>query len=194
MQAILAMLLASTLAQSPTKKLIEWSGATTNVMFCENPDMYEAAPFDGMVMTILGKDGKGTVDLGWDSWGKKAFTREQFAEAIKDLKETPRKKFTDCFLRFNSAPGEFSFFDEEAWAVALNNSKLAAWIAKEVGAKGLMFDNEAYGVPTFGYPHQNSLKPASFEEHQQLARRRGVEFIKAINSEYSDITILMTFA
>jgi len=186
---------AGMITNGPTKaKLLEWGGDSPSVQdFRDHIDRIEATPFDGTVISVTGKDGDKVVDLGWRFWCKESYKPEHFTEPVKILKAAKRKQFTDCFLRVNVTPGDISFLDDKGWSSILENAKAAAWVAKESKLKGWMFDVEQYEKQVFKYPDQNKMQPGSFEEYQKAARRRGSDFIKTINSEYPDITILMTF-
>lgn len=177
------------------KKLIEWGGDSPNTrQFREQIATLEKSPFDGTVISAIGKNGDAAIDLAWQGFGVQAYTREHFAEAVKDLQATERHRFTDCFLRFNNTPGGVDFFDDAGWAAIVSHARLAAWIAHEGGLKGWMFDTEQYEKQQFKYHDQRDAKTRSFAEYCAAARRRGQEFIRAVNSEFPDITILFTFA
>ncbi len=188
------LLLAVTvpLGPVPVKKLIEWGGDSPNThQFREQIEIMEKSPFDGTIVSAIGTNGD---DLGWLAFGARALKRESFAEAVKDLQATPRHRFTDCFLRVNVTPGNVDFFDDAGWSGIVSNGKLAAWIAHQGRLKGWMFDIEQYEKQTFKYHDQPGSKDKSFTDYCAVARRRGNEFMKAVNSEYPDITILFTFA
>lgn len=180
---------------SRPKRLIEWGGDSPNTrQFREQIATLEKSPFDGTVITAIGKEGDKTIDLAWQSFSGQAFRRESFADAVNDLRATERRRFTDCFLRFNDTPGGVDFFDDAGWSAIVSNAKLAAWIAHEGGLKGWMFDTEQYEKQQFKYRDQRHADSKSFAEYCAAARRRGQEFIRAVNSEFPDITILFTFA
>jgi hypothetical protein len=75
----------------------------------------------------------------------------------------------------------------------LANARLAARIAKKVHFRGLLFDVEQYHGKLFSYPSQPQRKAHSFTQYRHQVRQRGREFMAAINSDYPDITILLTF-
>ena len=179
----------------PTKaKLLEWGWKSPSVQdFRDHIDRIEAAPFDGTVISVTGTNGDRQVNLARHFWCDKPFKREYFADAVRDLKAAKRKQFTDCFLRVNVTPGDVCFLDDKSWSVILENAKVAAWVAKDSKLKGWMFDVEQYKKQVFKYADQNKMQPGTFEEYEKATRRRGGDFIRAINSEFPDITILMTF-
>src|SRR6266404_1579170 len=95
--SIVLCLFAEASAQStqPTKKLIEfgWDEPDTAFLRKHIAEM-EKTPFDGTVFHL-------NQDFLWNSWSKRAFTEAELQSAIDDLKNTPLKKFTHNFLRFN---------------------------------------------------------------------------------------------
>src|SRR5947208_14377496 len=92
----------STAAQ---KRLIEfgWDEPDTAFLRQHIAEM-EQTPFDGCVFHVPG-------DFLWQCWGKRTFIETELRPAIEDLKNTPLKKFTHNFLRFNVAPGDVDWFD-----------------------------------------------------------------------------------
>src|SRR5947207_38753 len=99
---VLLLLVCASLDAAPAKKLIEWGGdSPTAHQFRERIETLEKSPFDGTVITAIGKDGVKEINLAWEAFGPRAFKREQFSEAVKDLQAAKPKRFTDCFLRFN---------------------------------------------------------------------------------------------
>ncbi|OAI55979.1 hypothetical protein AYO47_02350, partial [Planctomyces sp. SCGC AG-212-M04] len=172
------------------KKLIEWGWDEPDTAFMRtNIEKMEQFPFDGLVFHA--KTDKG-ANLAWEVWGDKRFSEVDFRQAVDDLKATKFNRFTDRFLRVNVTPGKVDWFDDEAWASVLNNFGVAARVAKEGGCKGFMFDTEQYdgAVTLFDYRQQ---KGKTFAECQAKVRQRGQEWIKAVNKEFADITILLTF-
>lgn len=191
----LLLVISVPLGQAPSKKLIEWGGDSPNTrQFREQIATFEKSPFDGTVISAIGKDGDKSVDLAWLAFSTTAYKREWFAEAVKDLQAARPKRFTEDFLRFNNTPGGVDFFDDAGWSAIVNNAKVAAWVARQGGLKGWMFDTEQYEKQTFKYKDQRDAKTRSFDEYKAAARRRGNELIRAVNGEFPDITILFTFA
>ena len=197
MTSLCALLLVTSvpLGPAPSKKLIQWGAGSPNPrQFREQIDTFEKSPFDGTVISATGKDGDKSVDLAWQAFSPTVFKREHFAEAVKDLQAAKPKRFTENFLRFNDTPGGVDFFDDAGWAAIVNNAKVAAWVARQGGLKGWMFDTEQYEKQQFKYHDQRDAKTRSFAEYSAAARRRGNEFMRAVNSEFPDIIILFTFA
>lgn len=178
----------------PGKKLIEfgWDEPDTAYMRDHITEM-EKTPFDGCVfhLTYTKPDGS-TAAAVWETWGKHAFTADDFAKARADLKATSLKRFTHNFLRFNTAPGDVDWFDD--FTPILNNARLHAMIAREGHAAGLLFDIEQYNAQLFNYRKQRDVAAKSWDEYAAQAKQRGREVMKAFQEGYPDLIIFMTWA
>ena len=64
--------------------------------------------------------------------------------------------------------------------------RIAAWIAKQSGCKGILFDPEPYTPPhaQFGYAAQPGRAQHSFNQYAAKARQRGREVMQAVVKEY----------
>lgn len=87
-------------------------------------------------------------------------------------------------------PGELD--DNAAWARAIENWKIVAKVAKEMGFEGILFDNEEYftkwqniegDVDHTNDPNINQLRA--------LASKRGREIMEAVNSEWPDAAVIV---
>lgn len=85
------------------------------------------------------------------------------------------------------------------WSVLEHNTRLSARFCKVAGLRGLWLDTEQYG----GYRMPNGVpKPADFREGNfplgrdtpDVLRKRGQQWIRALQSELPEIRILITFA
>jgi hypothetical protein len=173
---------------APAKKLIEWGWDEPDTKFMrENIAAMERRPFDGVVFHVAGSKGG---NFTWEMWGGRKFDRDEFQQAVEDLKATNFHRFTQRFLRVNVTPGDVDWFDDDAWSTVRENFRTAAAIAKEGGCTGFMFDVEQYEGQLFNYAQ---LPPRPLAEYQAKVRQRGEEWIEAVNSQFPDITILLTF-
>jgi hypothetical protein len=177
--------------QPQVKKLIEWGWDEPDTKFMRaHIEQMEQFPFDGMVFHVTsGKGGSLTSEM----WGSRTFAPDEFRQALDDLKATKFRRFTDRFLRANVTPGTVDWFDEQAWATVLHNAGVAARLAKQGGCKGFMFDVEQYEGKPFDYRQQKQRDTKTFAEYQQRVRQRGKEWMRAVNEEFPDITVLLTF-
>jgi hypothetical protein len=192
---VLVMSVAALRAQStaPAKKLIEFGWDEPDTAFMKKHiAAMEQIPFDGTVFTITYSkpDGNRRPFMA-EAWGTRTFTEAELKASAEELKSTPFKKFTCNFLRFDVTPGDVDWFDD--FTPIVTNARLAAKVAHEGKAKGLLFDIEQYGSPLFNYSKARDAKRKSFEAYAKQARRRGREVMTAFQSGYPDLTVFLTF-
>jgi len=182
--------------QAPHAKLIEWGWDQPHTAYLrEHIGEMEKAPFDGVVLGVVVRDAGGkTMDFTWQAFGQQAFTREQVAPAIADLRATRFRKFTDNFLRFNVTPGDVDWFDGSGWPTICANARLAATIVREGRLTGLMFDCEQYNAKLFDYREQAGRNQHSFDDYAKEVRKRGAEVMRGINAACPNLTILLPVA
>ena len=174
------------------KKLIEWGWDEPDPHFMrQNIARMESLPFDGVIFHVSGDRGG---NFSWDLWGSRKFELAEFSRAIDDLRATPFRRLTDRFLRVNVTPGGVDWFDDSAWDVVAHNFAVAAQIAKQTGCVGIMFDVEQYGKQLFNFGKQPQRTGKTFDAYRAQVRRRGRQWMKAVNASYGDITVLLTYA
>ena len=126
----------------------------------------EKLPLDGLLISVFPNEwmgGEGYRNLMW--FGGAPFTREDFSQAVADLKATEFKRFTDNFMDFPTTVNNWGFtvgdgelkphpvsytFDNvdwfnKGWSKIAENGAVAAYVAREGGLKGLLMDVEPYG-------------------------------------------------
>ena len=169
----------------PSKKLIEFGWDEPDTAFMrQHIAAMEQTPFDGTVFHVPG-------DFLWQAWGKRKFSDAELQPALDDLKNTPFKKFTHNFLRFNVAPGDVDWFDD--FSAITGNARLAARIAKEGKAAGVLFDIEQYNTPLFTYASRRDAKTKSWDAYAAQARQRGREVMTAFQEGFPDLVVFLTF-
>ena len=89
-------------------------------------DEIEQLPFDGLIVD---------VGLGDAPWGTMAYTRAQFDAEVAMLQSIPFTKLTDNFEMFNVRAGDVGWFDDAAFAVVINNARVAAQIAQALAER-----------------------------------------------------------
>jgi hypothetical protein len=146
---------------------------------------------DGLVLDLRKNIDKARFSMC--VWGPEVLRLEDYSQSFEALKDTKFSRFTDNFLQFHVVPGNVDWFNQEFSAV-LANAGLAAKIAKEVHFKGILVDFEQYRGKLFQYQMQQNKNIHSLKEYKQQAKKRGREFIQAINAAYPDIIILMPWA
>ena len=196
---LLAMLMSTSLfaqdgrpvALSPDKKLIEWGWDEPGTAYMRaNSERMDRFGFDGVIFHLDTPKGNFT----WECWSNKRFEYADFAGAVADLKACKFRRMTDNFVRFNVCPGDVDWYDDAGFATVCSNAAAAAKVAREGGCKGFMFDVEVYNKQLFAYASQPDASTKSFAEYETKVRQRGGQFMRAINGEYPDITLLLTYA
>jgi hypothetical protein len=176
------------------KKLIEfgWDEPDTAFMKAHVVEM-EKTPFDGCVFHVryAKPDGK-RGDFLWECWGKRAFTETELGPAMEELKATTFQRFTENFLRFNTAPGDVDWFDD--FGAIVNNARLSAKIAHDGRSRGVLFDIEQYNHPLFNYRKQRDAASKSWDDYAKQVRQRGREVMAAFQQGYpGGVTVFLTF-
>jgi hypothetical protein len=161
----------------------------------ENLATMERRPFDGVVIRVSGaKPHGGTVPLNW-AFQDQVWSQSWFQEDVDTLKSCSSEKLSDNFILLNANPGSVDWFDDEGWTNIVEHCRIAAWVAKQGGAKGILFDPEPYAPPNavFDYAAQPQGDLHSFAEYYEQARVRGQQMMQAIAGEYPDITLFCYF-
>ncbi|MBR7131671.1 MAG: hypothetical protein IKC82_06795 [Lentisphaeria bacterium] len=115
-------------------------------------------------------------------------TKEDLKEWVEVFSKYKFKKLTDNFFGMTTAQFGDDWFDDATWNKVLNNHKMLAWMAKECGFKGVVFDAEPYTVTCSPFAYRNNSKH-SFAETEAKVRERGRQYARALTSVYPDITI-----
>jgi hypothetical protein len=84
------------------------------------------------------------------------------------------------------------WFSDADWDAVTANAGLLARAAREGGCKGIFFDPEPYGKNPWHYHDQPRAGEKSFPEYQAMVRRRGAQFMTALQQNYPGI-VLHTF-
>ncbi len=167
------------------KKLIEFGWDYPNISFLKaNIHSMEEKPFDGVVFSF-----------DFDIYN--AFDTTQQPDSkfqYNDLVKIQWKKFTDNFLfvRGASVSGAH-WLDDNAWVKIIRNIKKVSKALAVSKAKGIGFDPEFY----FNNPDLNPwiyktslYNHLSYQQVGDYVRKRGNQFINALQSEKPDVKIL----
>jgi hypothetical protein len=133
-------------------------------------------------------------EFGWCAFSKIRFNADDWKHAVDDLKATKFTRFKDNFLQLTVYPGDVDWFAPE-WSNIAHNAGVLARLAKQSGCKGIMLDPEAYATHIWHYNAfpEEWRKGHTFEEYRKRVRECGKEFMRAINAEYPDITLLTLY-
>lgn len=159
--------------------------------FIDNVKEFEKTPLDGVCVHVLGNKEKGRrYQCFREIANAPRWTRESLDDMIAPLRKmTSYACFRESFLGGWQPPRtRLAWTDDEAWSVASNNFRCAAWLAHEGNLRGLNWDVEDYTRQKqfFRVPGD----PA-YPELLKLARRRGREIFGGIFEEFPDITMFM---
>lgn len=167
---------------APTKLIaLGWDKPDTATLRKNLKEM-EQTPFSGVIVDVTGKKDNGEKVSFYHAFNGDKWEREWFQSSLDDLKAIQSDKLTDNFIQVTANPGSVDFFDDEGWAQIIDHMRIAAWIAKEGGLKGISFDAEAYKKPyhQFSYAAQPQQAKHTFEEYVAKSRERGRQMIEAI--------------
>jgi hypothetical protein len=175
------------------KRVIEFGWGEPDAAFMRRHlDQMERLPFDGCVFHVAyARPGGGQGLFVWEAWGRRAFTAEELEASLGDLWATSFRRFTHNFLRFNVTPGDLDWFDD--FGAVLSNARLAARVAREGNARGILFDIEQYEEPIFTYAKQRHAGTRSWEAYAAQARQRGREVMAAFQDGYPGLTVFLTW-
>jgi hypothetical protein len=184
--SVTAMAAAASGAQARPKKLIQYGWDIKEPAYvAEHIREMEQKPFDGL-MTRTNADGFSHIFFN------KTLDEPQTAAYLEAMKSIPWEKFTDNFFMMYSR-SNMDWFSEEDWAPdgwVLRNVRLCAWAAKVGRCVGVCFDPEWFwGRSPWTYQEQPRAKEKSFAEFEQIVRKRGAQFMEALQEEYPDLVV-----
>jgi hypothetical protein len=166
---------------SPTintgKKVIEYGwDAPYPSYVAQHQEAVESQPFDGVMLRVQPPEKQSVFTR--ERWGGAALDRE-----FSILRSIQWKKFTDNFLVAYSA-SNMDWFSDSDWDAVSYNIGLLAREARLSRCKGIVFDPEAYGPNPWHYPAQPHAGSKSFAEYQAIVRKRGAQFMRAIENNF----------
>jgi uncharacterized protein YukE len=168
------------------KKLIEfgWDMPTPDFVK-QNIQQMEKRPFDGIVMTL---------NAGSNVFLHKPYDPKKFTQDVNNLQATNFSKFTDNFVLMGATTEEgWDWFSESGWKASEQNIRLLAKTARAGRCVGIAFDPEPYGVNPWFYPNLPGAAEKSFQEYWEQVRKRGTQFIQALQQELPGVKVLTLF-
>ena len=196
--ALLAALAATVAAgdMRRPKKLIAtgWDMADSTRLRA-NLEQMEQRPFDGVVLRLEGRIDETKRCLVRTAFIHRKWERAWFQHCIDNLKACRFRRFTDNFVLIGANPGNVDWLDDAGWAEIVDHWRIAAWLAKQGGCKGLLFDPEPYAKPwaQFRYAAQPERDKHSFDDYCEKARERGRQVMGAVAAEHPDLTLYCYF-
>ena len=151
-------------------------------------------PFDGLALNLTVPEAKKNAPFG-AMFKAVDWSRAWFQPSIAELKKVSSPRLTDNFLTVGSSPGDVDWFDDDGWRQVIEHWRIAAWIVRQAGLKGILFDPEAYSLPhaQFRYSAQPQRERHRFEEYYAKARSRGREVLRAVAEECPNLVLFCYF-
>ena len=151
----------------------------------KNIEYIESMPFDGMFIHIP------------QSWqvmdGGKSLSYDSIYSEIGILNKAFKKFKYNYLYIFIKYPGDF--WDDKVWEITAENYGKMARAAKEVGFKGIVYDNEEYGKgPTIkkwlNYGDEFYRNPKyDLNQHRDQAMFRGKQVMVAMVEEFPQVEV-----
>jgi hypothetical protein len=173
----------STAQTRPAAKLIEygWDAPRPEFVRTHIREM-EQRPFDGVIMRLS--------DGGGDIFRPQAWDADTLAPQLSVLRDIQWQSFDSNFLAMYAA-SSMDWYDDTEWSAVAAHAAFMARAARACRCAGLMFDPEPYGPSPWTYAEQTHAADRTFGEYQVIVRRRGREFMRALQREYPGIELLM---
>jgi hypothetical protein len=166
------------------KKVIEYGWDVPYPDFVEqNIQEMEKRPFDGIIFRTKGFDHVFDTNV----WNK-----EELQSQLDTLARIKWRKFTDNFLTLYAAnKSNMDWFNDDHWNTIVENMKLFSRAVQKGHCVGVCFDPEPYGTDPWVYP--GSYKGKSFDEVSEQVRKRGQQFIRALETNMPGLRLLSFF-
>jgi hypothetical protein len=192
---VLATLLVScqafaqvTKTQAP-KKLLDFGwNSPYSYDLRNNLKKYEIGVFDGVGIKIPKYAGAGNVFMINDL---RTITADSMQMEIDFAVNTvPSKVLTDNFIVLFGG-SQMDWFSDTDWELADKHIRYAAKLAKSLKCKGILWDAEPYkpGKNPWKYAEQPFAKEHTYEQYAVQVRKRGAQFINALQEEFPDLIV-----
>ena len=149
-----------------------------------NAEAFDATPVDG-VGTMIKDRSVFTADMCW--------TKENCARYVELFRKyREHRALRDSFVAVMFQPDRrLSLKEDAGWAHAATNLATVAWIVREAGLPGIIFDTEDYRKSQqFLYRDADRAEGLSYAEASALARRRGRELFAPVFREHPGIKLM----
>ena len=178
-------------ARRPKKLIATGWDKPNSERLLKNLALMEKRPFDGVVLTAEGRKGDGKACHMRRTFSAEPWKREWFDHTVRNLKACRFTRFTDNFVSVGANPGNVDWFDDDGWRRIVDHWRIAAWVAKQGGLKGLLFDPEPYTPPhaQFTWAAQPQHDRHTFEAYAAKARERGRQVMAGVVAEFPDATL-----
>jgi len=170
--------------QRPGKKIVEYGWDVPYPDFVrDNIRKMEKRPFEGIIFRTKGFD---------HAFDIRPWKQADLQPQLDTLAKIKWQKFTDNFLTLYAASRwNMDWFNDEHWNVIARNMKLFSLAVRSGNCVGVCFDPEPYGTDPWVYP--GSYKDKSFDQVCEQVRRRGRQFIIALQEHKPELRVLSFF-
>ena len=176
--------------EEPSKILVEFSHKSpTTRQYYKEVAFYDSVPFDGISVKLSDNVGGGNIFMV-DNWRNVSdddrHNEYQLVHALGELFQLEHN------LLVLYGASQLDWFSDEDWEQAENHIRYAANLARIGNFKGILWDPEPYkpGKNPWRYPEQPNVDEHSYEEYYSQVRKRGAQFISAIQEEFPGAVIL----
>jgi hypothetical protein len=165
------------------KKIIEYGwDAPTPDFFRQQIGQMEQRPFDGVILKL---------NAGKEVFKKTAYPSAAFTQDRRDLAATKSSRLTDNFVvMWSGMDAGWDWFNDADWSAAEKNIQNFARTAKAGGFRGIAFDSEPYTSNPWKYRQQPQQQSKTFARYQQQVRKRGAQFMRAIQASQPQAQVL----
>lgn len=166
------------------KKIVEYGWDVPYPDFVrDNIREMEKQPFDGIIFRTKGFDH--IFDI-------RPWQADKLQPQLDILAEIRWDRFEDNFLTLYAANKKgMSWFNDEHWRIIEENLKLFSLAVKTGKCVGVCFDPEPYGTDPWVYP--GSYEGKSFDDISTQVRKRGKQFIRALQEQTHELKVLSFF-
>ena len=190
--------------------------AVTSHYLAKHPEFAASFPYDGYVVPAIlpaeWGERLGLAPRGYFLhellWNTVELPYEAIAPIVADLNSVRWGTLTDNFLNctlVDGARGRFTpdLSNDRDWAIVEHNAAMAARLCREAHLQGFWLDTEQYGnyrwrtksgVPEFETHRPANLKFPLGKDSPEVLRRRGAQWIKAVQAQLPAVKIILTFA
>jgi hypothetical protein len=175
-------------APPPALILQDWYGTSpcpTPTFLRSNRQFVDSLPFDGIAVYMRTPDGADNITL--DAMSNKQLGYATIARVLSPLKGVQFTTLTQNFAAVLSGTPP-DFFND--WTQIISNFADLARAAREIGLKGIYFDNENYFAKWAHYPNGVQFPAVTLKDYQDQARMRGRQMMDAMVSQFPDIVVI----
>jgi len=174
----------------PAKKLVEFSHASpTTKQYVNHIELYDSGPFDGISVKLSKEVAAGNIFMV-ENW--RGITEEQKFQEYEVVETIAEKSTLEHNLLVLYGASQMDWFSDEDWLDVETQIRFGASLAKMGKFKGILWDPEPYkpGKNPWRYSEQPENSEHSFYEYFIQVRKRGAQFMEAIQDEFPGLVLL----